>query len=230
MNNLTTRKTVLGMLMALVLTFSVQGICEALKLAATSDTTQVKQPDDDPFEIKFTVTLVGDTANPVNKGTRKGTTTAINKTDVTATATSAGFEQNLNSLSITPDNAGDYYYYDRTTVDTASDKGTTTRNWVSKDNAYYYNEEAIGIILADAPSPDDPPDPIIVAGTPYQIPSPLGEVMLFEGGTILSKTSGSTTLTLKWQHAVPGTYTITISDETAPTDKPSSDLDRALRV
>ena len=225
MNNLTTRKIVLGMLMTLVLAFSVQGICEALKLAATSDTTQVKQPDDDPFEIKFTVTLVGDTANPVNKGTRKGTTTAINKTDVTATATLAGFEQNLNNLSITPDNAGDYYYYDRTTVDTASDKGTTTRNWVSKDNAYYYNEEAIGIILANPSSPD----PIIVAGTPYRIPSPLGEVTLFEGGTILSKTSGSTTLTLEWQHATAGTYTITIFDKTAGTDKPSSDdLDEGI--
>ena len=31
MNNLTTRKIVLGMLMALVLTFSVQGIADALK-------------------------------------------------------------------------------------------------------------------------------------------------------------------------------------------------------
>ena len=224
MSNLTTRKIVLGTLMVLVLAFSVQGICEALKLAAVSDTTQVKQPDDDPFEIKFTVTLVKDTANPVNKGTKKGTTAAINKKDVVATAALAGFDQNLDSLDITPDNAGDYYYYDRTTADSTSEKGTTTRHWVSKDKAYYYNQEAIGIILADATSPD----PIIVAGTPYQIPDPDTKLTLSEGGTILSKTSGTTTLTLKWQHATAGTYKITISDETDPTDKPLSDLDQGI--
>ena len=225
MNNLTTRKIVLGMLMALVLTFSVQGICEALKLAAVSDTTQVKQPDDDPFEIKFTVTLVSDTANPVEKGTKRGTAAAINKVDVAATSTKKGFEQNTDSLTITPDNAGDYYYYDRTTADTDSEKGTTTRNWVERDAAYYYNQEAIGIVLGGSPTS---PDPIIVTGTTYRIdPAPTSELTLSEGGTILSKTSGSITLTLKWQHATPGEYEITISDNTGD-DKPLSDLDSGV--
>ena len=57
MNNLTTRKIVLGMLMTLVLAFSVQGIADALTLTATSDTTQTKEPNDAPFEIQFSVRM-----------------------------------------------------------------------------------------------------------------------------------------------------------------------------
>ena len=57
MNNLTTRKIVLGMLMALVLTFSVQGIAEALtfKESRTGD-LQTLLPGDD-FTIRFSVNL-----------------------------------------------------------------------------------------------------------------------------------------------------------------------------
>ena len=55
MNNLTTRKIVLGMLMALVLAFSVQGIAEALtfKESRTGD-LQTLLPGDD-FTIRFSV-------------------------------------------------------------------------------------------------------------------------------------------------------------------------------
>ena len=53
MKNLTTRKIVLGLLMSLVLAFSGQGIADALTLNATSDTTQEKQPNDVPFELKI---------------------------------------------------------------------------------------------------------------------------------------------------------------------------------
>ena len=57
MNNLTTRKIILGLLVTLVLAFGVQGVCEALTLSATSDTTQIKQPSDVPFELQFSVVL-----------------------------------------------------------------------------------------------------------------------------------------------------------------------------
>jgi hypothetical protein len=57
MKNLTTRKIVLGLLMSLVLAFSGQGIADALTLNATSDTTQEKQPNDVPFELKFSAGL-----------------------------------------------------------------------------------------------------------------------------------------------------------------------------
>ena len=54
MNNLTTRKIVLGMLMVLVLAFSVQGIADALTFNTTTRTgdLQTVLPGDD-FTITF---------------------------------------------------------------------------------------------------------------------------------------------------------------------------------
>ena len=65
MNNLTTRKIVLGMLMALVLTFSVQGIADALTLTHVSDRVQ-SNLEDSEFEIKFSVGLKSDTTQIKN--------------------------------------------------------------------------------------------------------------------------------------------------------------------
>ena len=56
MNNLTTRKIVLGMLMALVLAFSVQGIADALTLTPVSDKVQSKL-EGSKFEMSFSVGL-----------------------------------------------------------------------------------------------------------------------------------------------------------------------------
>ena len=62
MNNLTTRKIVLGMLMALVLTFSVQGIADAadLPLSKTSGDLQTKS-EGETFEISFSVGIRSNT-------------------------------------------------------------------------------------------------------------------------------------------------------------------------
>ena len=63
MNNLTTRKIVLGMLMALVLAFSVQGIADALTFSTsrTGDlATELRAPND--FDIRFSVSLKGNTS------------------------------------------------------------------------------------------------------------------------------------------------------------------------
>ena len=60
MNNLTTRKIVLGLLMTLVLAFSVQGIADALTLTVTSGETQSARMGS-TFEMSFTVGLTGDT-------------------------------------------------------------------------------------------------------------------------------------------------------------------------
>ena len=58
MNNLTTRRIVLGMLMTLVLAFSVQGIADALTLSATSDVVQSKRNVEGvDFDIQFSVGL-----------------------------------------------------------------------------------------------------------------------------------------------------------------------------
>ena len=62
MNNLTTRKIVLGMLLVLVLTFSVQGIADAadLPLSKTSGDLQTKS-EDETFEITFSVGIRSNT-------------------------------------------------------------------------------------------------------------------------------------------------------------------------
>ena len=65
MNNLTTRKIVLGMLMVLVLAFSVQGIADALTLTHVSDRVQ-SNLEDSEFEIKFSVGLKSDTTQIKN--------------------------------------------------------------------------------------------------------------------------------------------------------------------
>ena len=63
MNNLTTRKIVLGMLMALVLAFSVQGIAEALEFKdhTSSDGDLQTILLDTEFTIKFSVSLTSNT-------------------------------------------------------------------------------------------------------------------------------------------------------------------------
>ena len=61
MNNLSKRKIVLGMLMALVLAFSVQGTADALTLSKTSGDLQTKTVGSS-FDITFSVGLTGDTS------------------------------------------------------------------------------------------------------------------------------------------------------------------------
>ena len=62
MNNLTTRKIVLGMLLVLVLAFSVQGTADAadLPLSKTSGDLQTKSVDE-TFEISFSVGIRSNT-------------------------------------------------------------------------------------------------------------------------------------------------------------------------
>ena len=62
MNNLTTRKIVLGLLMTLVLAFSVQGIADALTFSTSrSGDLETKAPNEQ-FTIRFSVSLKGNTA------------------------------------------------------------------------------------------------------------------------------------------------------------------------
>ena len=64
MNNLTTRKIVLGMLMALVLAFGVQGIADAVTLTRGNGDLQDITVESQTFTITFTVGLTGNTAQP----------------------------------------------------------------------------------------------------------------------------------------------------------------------
>ena len=70
MSNLTTRKIVLGMLMALVLAFSVQGIADALTLEKTSGDFQTK-PAGSTFEITFSVRLDSNSTRIYNSNGRQ---------------------------------------------------------------------------------------------------------------------------------------------------------------
>ena len=75
MSNLTTRKIVLGMLMALVLTFSVQGIAEALTFSTSrSGDLETKAPNE-TFTIRFSVSLKGNTAIRIAGNLVKDSTT-----------------------------------------------------------------------------------------------------------------------------------------------------------
>ena len=62
MNNLTTRKIVLGLLMALVLAFSVQGIADALTFSTSKTGDLETKAPNETFTIRFTATLKGNTA------------------------------------------------------------------------------------------------------------------------------------------------------------------------
>ena len=71
MNNLTTRKIVLGMLMVLVLTFSVQGIADALTLNEVSNIVQSKRMTPGLFfEITFSTGLTKPTIAENSNGQR----------------------------------------------------------------------------------------------------------------------------------------------------------------
>ena len=63
MSNLTTRKIVLGLLMTLVLAFGIQDVADALRFTSPitrRDSTDPHVYTGDPFEIQFSVALVGE--------------------------------------------------------------------------------------------------------------------------------------------------------------------------
>ena len=198
----------LGILLTLVLAFSVIDTADALSF--TSQITRTDKPNvsfvypGETFKVEFTVSLVSDTANPVETGTTQGSSSARKNTDVTHAGE-----------TVTPENASDFYYYDRTSGD------TTTRTWVTKANAYHYNEEKISI------DPDDNSDISIVSiedhlvtnssGNAYE----LSETAIFPGTT--TKQLTSTTITVKCKvssNPTVGEHTFTVTDETADADRP----------
>ena len=69
MNNLTTRKIVLGLLMALVLAFSVQGTADALRFGTsrTGDLQTVLPNQKNGFKVRFSVTLGSNTTKITDK-------------------------------------------------------------------------------------------------------------------------------------------------------------------
>ena len=135
MKDLTTRKIVLGMLMALVLAFSVQGIADALSFGTTrtGDLQTVFRGNTSPatdslFTLEFDVTLTG--AKEVNPGTRRASQSDINSYTTDATD---GYNDSGYSVGTTT------HYH----INTSSDPDT--RTWLTEADAYYYNEQAVTI-------------------------------------------------------------------------------------
>ena len=128
MNNLTTRKIVLGMLMVLVLTFSVQGIADALTFSTsrTGDLETVVIADSE-FKIRFTVSPKSPVVKPEYKDYKRTPSGDVNDTigDVT------------------------YYLddYDRDDDQTAT--GYQSETQVAYDTVHYYDQESIGITVTN---------------------------------------------------------------------------------
>ena len=136
MNNLTKRKIVLGMLMALVLAFGVQGIADALTLRINSgDLTTVSL--NQGFTIRFSV---GGLRSPVavNPRTSRGSATDIEY----AAGTRARPEDPdpiTRNFTVTVDldylaADGDTHYYTVTTMDDVGRTGTDATGTVGQDH------------------------------------------------------------------------------------------------
>ena len=132
MSNLTTRKIVLGLLLVLVLIFSVQGIADALTLryASNSGDLRTVAPNQE-FTIRVSVgNLIGNTSNPVYPRTSEGDTTDIEHASEGSTRSNVSVSRTVD----TNYNNGDTHYYTTTpAVATTTVDGlaitTNTRNW-----------------------------------------------------------------------------------------------------
>ena len=112
MNNLTTRKIVFGMLMVLVLAFSVQGIAEAadLPLSKTSGDLQTKS-EGETFKITFSVGIRSNTTairNSDRKLIDDNTTILITPGSATLSTTPPGTRIDNNGYLIAEINSKDY--------------------------------------------------------------------------------------------------------------------------
>ena len=131
MNNLTTRKIALGMLMVLVLAFSVQGTADAItKFTKTSSTDYQVRSINEPFTITFSISAQSyiSIRNAQDRLVTEGVVTEGGST----TIDSSGY----------PGTWGDHDS-DNATPDTFA--RTPGESKVSDSLRYHYNDEAIGI-------------------------------------------------------------------------------------
>ena len=219
MKNLTPRKNVLGILMVLVLAFSVQGIADALTFGTNrSGDFQTVLPNDD-FKITFSVSLKSPQA--VNKATSKATSTDIDYAAQRRTRPAEPNPPTANYTVIVDSDytAGDTHYYTVKTTQTVTNtnvtpnrdyiKTTNTRNWLTEDEAYYYNAEQVTIATTGGT--------LKKVGN-YNAPS---DSILKETGEDGAKLSSSTTLTFTAPSSA-SEIVITITDTTDNSDYPTT--------
>ena len=220
MKDLMTRKIVLGLLMTLVLAFSVQGTADARTFGTTKTGDLATVFKGQEFTIKFSVRgLKGTEAKQPNttearttdieyaNGTRTRTATPTPLTkDYTETVDADGYAE------------GDTHYYTVTTTEknrggTAFTLTTQTRNWMTESEAYYFNDEAIGILAEPEGnltlSRNGTALPLV--GNTQLTTAPTSTTAdLYERATDSNRQLSATTITLTGRATAVGTYTITI--------------------
>ena len=197
MNNLTTRKIVLGMLMALVLAFSVQGIADALTFSTSKTGDLETKAPNQTFTIRFTATP----KSPVVKSTHK---------DYKRTP-SGDVDDSVADVT--------YYLDDYDPDDDATATGYQNETQVSYDDVHDYDQETINVDLTG-------PARIIRVGSRIVDISETDDLDMYERthdsyGTAEEhqKFSGSVSLTLEPTGA--GVVTVNVTDETVTADAPT---------
>ena len=232
-----TRNLWLGVLMTLVLALGVLETADALSFTSQITRTDKQKVSfvypNQTFDLRFTVRKESSTA--VRSNTKKASQSDINfaKGDSTRPATpdplTSNYTQTVDASGYDPT---DTHYYTVTTT-SADHNGsgftltTHTRNWVTEDEAYYYNQEAVTI---------DPGSNIsIVSINGYTVNKNAGDSETLNedenwGGTTTSELS-QTTITVRFQAGVTvgqgAGNQITVEDATPTTDYPNGSSDTA---
>ena len=239
MNNLTTRKIVLGLLMVLVLAFSVQGTAEALKFNTTTRTGDLQTVLPGDFTITFSATPDADSVLIRNGEIYDDQSDAPTAPGSSVGLDSAGYHidnngnklnsegQAIDSQGYHLDENGDREDLNNDGNNDRADVGERSFVKVSDKYRYYRNEERVQI----AAGTDGSGTVTIKKVGNYDItPSATIEMSELEGtrtgttGSFISnspKLSRSHTLTLSASAA--GEVTVTITDQTpATTDSDST--------
>ena len=239
MKNLMTQKVVFGVLMALVLAFSVQGVADALTFGTTRTGDLKTMIPGTEFTVSFSVSLKGNTSikNSDGKLVREDYTTRIDSSGYAVTV--VGTTEYRNSTAAdsingyrakvagdtgdnNPSATGAHVDSNRNVVDAQGravykDQALTTRakaNPDSKNDAlqYHYNQEQIRITISGGGAIKKIGSNLLPSNTTSY---DLQETQKWSNGS--TKLQSSTiTLTLKAPTA-PGQYTITVTDITEAT-------------
>ena len=255
MSNLTTRKIVLGMLMVLVLAFSVQGIADALTFSTSRSgdlATELPAPND--FDIRFSVSLGSNTTRITNTDgdlVSDDGRTRINssgypiveiagrvyRTSAAADTIVSGFRRPVSGETDDQPETGDHV------VDGSSDSAAAV---VDSEGRAIYTTNGGSTRATAAPDAKvsnanryhynqeqvtiavtDVTDAQITHVGRHDIEDTANHVLM-ETGKDGDQLTGSITLTL--QAPAAATVTITISDTTPGSDLPKGESDRAPAI
>ena len=223
MNNLTTRKIVLGVLMTLVLAFSVQGIADALTFGTTRTGNLKTTVSGNELTISFSVSLKGNTSIYTTiDGKRYLTTEAKNESNI---IDSSGYRKTKDGKYA---NSSGQALSDTDDDDNDGTPDQTDRDaWVkvSNDVRYHYNQEAIAINAAPE-----------ISSLRRKIGSRSIAITQSTSEAALSETSegdlklSSGTITLTCSPTGAGEYVITIYDVTPAADLPNGAASKSRQL